>query len=561
MAGVTMTDKHAPPPAAAPIAPAPGTGEGTGGVSDKVAGLLDRLTPDLARSLYEEVRPDADHPTPDKGRDIIRRALVGKLNVARHAHARRQFTELFEPYLTPHAWLLGERYGAPGVVHALDVGGLWSGLVAKSLGPLARKVDAALAAMAQEEPLYLLLRRPEALALKEELRVAAAQALAAAMKDHAAALALLQAANTWRAREAGLKELGVEPRALTSDDLSLFLAILASGQAYVTAAHLAERGASGGWGGRMGPDPSLNPEHRALLNGLTLLATLDRHRDYPGVLAHLMDPQTAIRAGLPEAINRHLSYVCHRLAALLARLAGAEEGARRPLMIAAADKRELELELGHLDSLLALCDQFDMLGASRMGALARDTLGWMIQKIERALYPYLTTRVIIATQARGVFGVDHAALAWMLDFVSRWRAIVSRGLHWGMAYGDFRDHVMEELVATFRAAFIRADRPARDRLVQAARAAELADALGVDLRRRMTLLDRGLVQTARECLLSPDPLTGTDHGLLRAITELATRELERTRHWRDPALADFVALARARLSGADRRPGDWDPGP
>ncbi|MDE1150429.1 MAG: hypothetical protein PW843_28100 [Azospirillaceae bacterium] len=174
--------------------------------------LVEQLSPEAARKLFEEVE-DAE----DQNRTVVRRALIRKLNAQRRAHARRQFTQLFEPFLADDPWLLRDEFHCAGAIHPLDIGGLWSALAAKPLAPLSRSVDETLTALAQEQPLFMVLRTPKALALREELRITACDLLAKIQKDKTAPRDLLETINAWRKAEAGRKSLGVSPRPLVAD--------------------------------------------------------------------------------------------------------------------------------------------------------------------------------------------------------------------------------------------------------------------------------------------------------------------------------------------------------
>lgn len=525
-------------------------------VSAAVTALVDRLTPDAARTLYTRY---AQSGSAQQAREsaVIRHVLVEKLNASRRAHARRQFTELFEPFITPYRWLLQDAYGAPGVIHLLDVGGLWSVLAGRMLGPLSQMIDSTLAAMAAEEPLFLVLRSPKALALREELRTTALDKLVPQLADRAAAQALLTGINQWRQQEAARKQWPFIPRALGEEDLLLLRAVLEGGQFYtpLIAQHHRSSGgrrASGRFGGVIADlralDVPLPPEQKARLELLVALNCLDKRRDYPAVVPFLLEEQTSARTLLPKAVNRHLAYVCATLTAILIRLAGAGEPSRRPLILGDQDREELESELGHLIDLLGILDEFGMLGGGPLAAVARGHLETMLNAVEKDFYAYLAARVPLAVQSRSLLAVDHVALVWMLGFITRWREALNQGLHWGMRFSDFRADLIRELNDTFHAIFAKGAGSSRDRIEQAARVCDLSLALGMDLKAGMTALDRGLVQTAHDRLADDTALTGEEADLLQAVQRMAVQELQRTRHWQDPALAAFVALAGRRLA-------------
>ncbi|MDZ5650725.1 hypothetical protein [Nitrospirillum sp. BR 11828] len=512
--------------------------------------LVDRLSPEAARKLFEEV--DA---SPDQSRAVVRRALIQKLNAQRQAHARRQFTQLFEPFLTSDPWLLREEFHCPGSIHPLDVGGLWSALAAKPLAPLSRSVDETLSALAQEQPLFVVLRTPKALALREELRVAAAARLGQTLPDKAATKDLLEAMNAWRRAEATRKGLGFVPRPLTATDLSLLHVLLENGSHYSRLVLGLNSDDEGGGAEDAAAvvafqPPSVPPPQAAQLALLMPLVLLNRHRAYRQMSGYLVQGPADWQPVLLSALVRHLARTCQVLADELGQLAGAGEVARRPLVVA-SDRRELlERELIHLDDLLTLFDEFDMLRDGREASLAHGNLDTMIKKVEGTLYPYLSTRVSVTAHAKGRAALDHAALAWALGYTMRWRNTLTRSLHWGTRYSDFRDRLVEDLTDAYRAAFSRTEvGDSRERLGQAVRAAELSQAVGADLRESMTLLDQGLVQTATDRLRDATPLTGAEITLITTLLTKAQNELRRTKHWRDANLVTFVTLAEERRLG------------
>ncbi|TWB56474.1 hypothetical protein FBZ92_11180 [Nitrospirillum viridazoti] len=509
--------------------------------------LVDRLSPEAARKLFEEV-----DSSPDQSRTMVRRALIHKLNAQRQAHARRQFTQLFEPFLTSDPWLLREEFHCPGSIHPLDVGGLWSALAAKPLAPLSRSVDETLSALAQEQPLFVVLRTPKALALREELRVAAAARLSQTLQDKAATKDLLEAMNAWRRTEATRKNLGVMPRPLVLADLSLLYMLLENGGPYSRLVMgLNGNDDNGGADGAAAvlsfqapgvPTPQANQ-----LTLLMPLVLLNRHRAYRQMSGYLVQGPPDWQPVLLSALVRHLARTCQVLADELGALAGAGEVARRPLVVASERRELLERELVYLDDLLTLFDEFDLLRDGREASLAHSTLDTMIKKVEGALYPYLSTRVSVTAHAKGRMALDHAALAWALGYTMRWRNTLTRSLHWGTRYSDFRERLVEDLTDAYRAAFSRTEAgDSRERLGQAVRAAELSQAVGADLRESMTLLDQGLVQTATDRLRDATPMTGAEMALITTLLVKAQNELRRTKHWRDANLVNFVTLAEGR---------------
>jgi len=523
-------------------------------VSDKdkqIALLIEQLPVDAAKRLYSELDETGQDAAAQKA---LRRALVAKLNAARADHARRLFTQLFEPFLLAEPAWVGEEWGAPGVIHVLDVGGVWAALAAKPLGALPAMAATRLAELAQDTPIYLVLRTPEVVALREEVRRTAADRISAAMADPQKAKSFLEAVNRWRRREAEAKQLPDVPRPLKAEDVAAIQAVLAHGPAYAPLLErcLAAEGDAEAMAGvaadlaRLAPR-GVTPVLAAICGPMVPLTLLRRRRAYRDMAPFLVEVPPAWQPTLLAELDRHLRRCCKALAEEAAAMAGAGELARRPLVVPSARRELLERELLCMDEMLDLFDAFDLMRDARYGARAREHLDGMIKRVETTLYPYLEGRVVLAAQAEGRGAVDHAALAWALGFCTRWRNALTRRLHWGTRFSEFRDALVAEIQAAFRGAFAKgAEVPARERMAHAVRGQELAQALGVDASDWLTLLDPGLVRTAAERLDDPVPLTGAELAILGTVVGLVREEIRRTKHWKD---AGLVVL----LNAADRR--------
>lgn len=538
---------HTPPDS---TAPQPGTAQ-------NIEALVQRLPHEAALNLYEEIERKPATP----GLSAVHRALVDRLNGARRAHARRQFTQIFEDFLTRNVWQLRENFAPPGAIHVLDIGGLWAVLAAKPLYNLAKEADNALAAMAQSQPLAIVLRRPDAVALRERMRRAAIDFLKPRLHDRIVAKDIIDTINLWRRQDALNQKWNFVPRPLTITDLTQYLAILESGHRYTGLLTAASDHDGGGeaMAALMAFDPpDVSPDNKELLARLVPLVRLNQKRAYDQLVPILVQSPPAWQPDLLTAMVRHLSYICATISDGLCALTGnpatpggaAANGplARRPLALAPERQSVLERELSALDTLLSLLEEFDMLREGRDATLARDNLSDMIRQIETALYPYLTGRLTAVTGGQGRALPDEAALVWVLDYIMRWRNVLTRTLHWGTHFSEFRDRLVEDLTDAFKSAFTEAmpGVTARDRLGHAVQAAHLAAALGANLPAAMTLLDGGVVTVATERLRDPTPITPDESLLLGGLYRLAVAELKRIRHWQDPALSALVKLGEDR---------------
>lgn len=535
-------DKSAPPP-------------GSDAPSQDIEGLVQRLPRDAALSLYQEIEREPSSPN----RSVVHRALVDHLNGARRAHARRQFTQIFEAFLTRHDWQLQGTFAPPGAVHVMDIGGLWAVLAAKPLAALAREADAKLAELARNQPLAMALRLPEAVVLRDRLRKAASDYLHAQLAERSGGRDLVDAMNAWRRDDAAAKGWSFIPRPLTLTDLTLYLAILDAGAAYaplVTAPVGHDQGEEVVANVLALNPPGVPTPTKALLGLLVPLARLNQKRAYEQLVAALIQGPAPWQPDLHAAMARHVCYVCHTIGSGLATLAGGTPvpgaptflSSRRPLLAGSEQRAVLERELSALDTLLSLLEEFDMLRDGREAGLARGALDDMVREIEGTLYPYLSTRLATVTQNHSRALSDEAALCWVLGYILRWRSVLTRTLHWGTRFTDFRDRLVEDLGDTFKAAytdgFVAAN--ARERLAHAGQAARLAAAIGVDLAASLTLLDAGVVTVSADRLRDSTPLTVEEELLLGTVVRLAAGELKRTRHWQDRELATLVEMGHQR---------------
>lgn len=101
----------------------------------------------------------------------VRLRIVTGLNGRRPQKARRLFTSLFDPMLSSDAILPFAGRWMPGLLHRVDIGGLWSVLSQSAMAGLAAEVQATLSAMARDTLLDQVLQSPEATDLRRRMRV------------------------------------------------------------------------------------------------------------------------------------------------------------------------------------------------------------------------------------------------------------------------------------------------------------------------------------------------------------------------------------------------------
>lgn len=521
---------------------------------NKINDLVARLPAAEADKLYDELDALAED-TPD--RRAVRRALADKLNAQRRQHARRLFTELFQPFLTHDTNLLRAEFGATGVLHPMDVGALWVRLAQGGLQSLARKADTDLGDLASNRPLRSVFRQPAVQALRTEMMGAAIKTLPALLSAQAPLRTLLEEMNRWRHGEAKRMRLGFEPRALQADDLRLMLGILQQQAALIPLMEQMRRAARDTHSlSSLLADMETGVLTKAGLpaTGAALILPLvlvHEDMDYDAGRLTLTYGPLAWQEPTLIALVRHLGRACFVLTEEIGLVLGTGQVVRAGLSLPPPRQDNLNRELGRLDKLLGLFDDLDVISHPRYGGQVRDFLDRMVRRIESELYPVLVERCTAEGRAINRPIADFEALDWLLDFCTRWRNVLKRSLFWGTGFTEFYDHVMEVLRDAHHGCFVRAGySDAAHRLDHAIRLAQLGARLGADTSTWAGLMDQGLVRTVTERLAAKEPLTEGETAFITAVLDMAQKELRRTRHWKDATLQAFAELAESRLRPA-----------
>lgn len=524
---------------------------GKNGNGPDLSALIAQLPTTVADQLYEEIaQSDADGAR----RQAVRNALVDKLNAERRQHARRLFTDLFRAMLSHDPLLLRPDFCTVGVIHPIDIGGIWAKLSEKAMASLARKAETLLRDLAQTMPLRVAFRDPAVLSLQAAMRTQALDSLAAALAGGAVGKTFLDDVNRWRLAEGRRIRLGFEPRPWVMDDLKLVHGVLvtlapltslldglreAGGNAERlrvglerAAVDLAQLGAPAEQLGPLLPETLLHADRLYLAGRLALLHGPRRWQE-PVVVA----------------LVRHLGRTAFSLVEEVLAAIGVDEIVRPGLVFPVPRRAQLDRELDHLDTLLGIFEDLDLINHPRYGAMARDYLDRMVRRMETEFYPVLVERC--AAEARSIIRPipDYDALDWALGFCNRWRSVLKRSLFWGTGHSEFRDRVLDDLRDGFRGSFTRTgyDGPVQ-RIAHALHLSQLGNRLDSVCTDWVGLLDQGVVRTVVERLKHPQVLSAAEAALLRGFAVLAEEELKRTRHWRDPALQELVDRAAERLA-------------
>ena len=517
--------------------------------SDKtktVTALVSRLPTGAARALYGELAQIGEGTQVS----MVTRALAAKINAGRRQHGRRLFTQLFEPFMVADDDFLRPGFAGLGIVHPLDIGGLWSVATAGPVAALSRTMDERIPALADEKPLDLVLAMPELVSLQARARDEVAAWLGGEAGRQPRALAAI---NRWRLDEARQTGLGFEPRALTQEDLLTFRALLLHGETLKPLVQDVAGGARNGGAARdiaarlfahAIQDDGSEVAQMAVL--MVPLAILHRRRDYRAVVPFLLQGPPAMQARILEAIDGHLARVCGKIGDEASALAAAGPQVRGPLVAPLRRQLALSAQVDHLDTLLAIYEEFELINDPRLGMRARNHLDQMVKIVERSLYPALIERCLAAGRTTNRALPDQDELIWALGLCIRWRAVIGRGMHWGTGHTGFKERVLEIVKGAFTEALAETGSfSPTERLSQAVRMMALAQPLGAHVASWIGLLDKGLVQTVIARLRVAEPLSSGERELVLAVVELAREELRRTRYWKDARLVELEELAVA----------------
>lgn len=520
--------------------------------------LIEKLPRDAAGQMLDQIEGEAGS---GPRKEAVRQALVKRLNASRSQHARRLFTGLFEPFLCRDPMLLRAELAPTGVIHPLDLGAIWAWLAGGPIRDMASQADARLKEMATDQPIDRALLTPEAVEMGMRLREAAATALTPTLDVPQDGQALLVRLNELRVKEAARTGGLPVPRPLGRDDLVLIRGLLVSAAEVRTLVDrtldaLSRRKDQGledlaEAAGALPAVPIGARSGQADIGRMVPLTLLNRHRAFGALPAFLSAAPTAWREMLATALTRHLARAAIGITEELTAIAvpdGGAAGVRGPLSATATRREALDRDLAAADELLVTAEEFGLLESQRHGPPIREQLGQMVRKVEAALYPALIDRCAAANRSLSKATPDHDTVEWLLAFAGRWRAVLTRDLHWGTGYTEFRDHVLEDLRDGIARCLTREGyEEARDRLAHVGRLSSLARQLGAGPEGWLSLLDQGLVQTATARLRDPTELTSGDIVLLTTVSRLIDAELKRTRYWKSPELQEFAELAAERL--------------
>jgi hypothetical protein len=528
--------------------------------ADEVESLIAGLSPERAREVLLHLETlSASRP---ERLAAVRSILTRVADRSRTQHVRRVFTRTLEPFLAPDAQAARLSWRAPGLVHRPDAAALFD-MLARDHRAVVDRMRKRLAEAEAVGALADVLASPEAGAMMQELTGLAVRSLDHALADpkrQAAALA------SWTScRDAEIRRKRLQPAAgpVARDTLVFWRDLLAlrdwAAELLVTAR--ADRGAGRALAERTEAlhafsQVVLQTSRDTAVAAVAPLVLLHRGDLGPATAFAVLPLDPRVTGRVREALALHLNVLAAAWADRVVALAGPVGGG--PL---AAPKERLEAlgteAAAFSQALDAIC-RLDLLSDPRVGALCRDALAGMLSRIEAGPYRVLLDRVSAAALAPEPTG-DHEAVATFLGTLHRWRASLSDQIFWGTGATRFRGDVLDVIRAGLRRVLSAEGGDGLSRFAQIARLEDLAVRVGASLADWLSPPSPAFIRAALSRLDDPAAPSPLEAGLISACAEAAREELDRIRHWKDPELSRFVAIAGQRLGGPSG-PGGPKPG-
>lgn len=519
---------------------------------DDIQRLLTGLSPEKARTILENL--DGLVVSRPERVSAIRDSLVRITNRSRVQHARRLFTGSLEPLLVADKRAAALGWSAPGLVHRLDIGALWS-VLAQDQPAAVLEAQRRLEQMAANAPLDEALASTEAVRLRDALCDLLITALDRALASRKDLSKMLDRIDAFRQKEARSRKLTPPPPKLDEQRLVFLRDVFGLRD---LAAPLVEKALLAQARGRK--LESMEEALRAFasfvaatgrapaLAALVPLTLLHARRDYGAVasFATLGLGTEATEATL-GALELHLRVICAEMADELTGLSG-NPGAG-PLVFTQEQAEKAEATLGSFGKAMEAAEQLDILSHARLGAACRSHVSAMLKQVERICYQVLQDR--IGVNVLGPRGAGDAERCVRLtETIRAWHSTLGDQVYWGSGYGRFKSDLGDLLKTAFRKALENnAHASAADSFARLGLVARLMGAVGESVSPWLDPPPPSFLRVARERLADPASLGMMEVQLLEPAVDAARRELARVRYWKDAVLLDFVEAASARLKG------------
>ncbi|MGQ9365502.1 hypothetical protein [Azospirillum sp. ST 5-10] len=555
--------------AGAPVHDVPAGGAGAGARADpellrRIDDLVGRIPRHAIRAVIDEI--DAGGRQRSGRARMLREALVEQFNRLRPFKARRLFTSLFEPLLVDDPILYHARDPVPGLVQRVDIGGVWQALSRFAFPKLAMEVQDRLDRMAEHALLDRVLTGPEAMAMRERMRRAAADHLALLPTHRRMAEDFLTVANREALADARRRAPHLAAKAPIDLRLLAFVrAVLEEGEPLLRALDRMRLDLSDtpDAGGRRHAE--VDGQAALILGQMRELRGLCPNRDYEDPLVWLPPlmalnvkrrydvtqryvreyggPAVSENHPLHQALFGHFAACCAALAETVRVAFGGVDRRAAPAVSLPRPVREALAEsLTRLDRSLAALSAGGLLASRHVGPRVRPRLAEAAQALTGTVLPLLAERVHAAVRARHAPAPDHDDVAWLLACVWSWGTTLDAAGYATPELQAFRARVLDDAGKAFlQAAKVEEDDDLAARMAHILRIERLLGAVGESVAPWIGAMSQGLQRIARFHLEGGAPIGPAERAIVDRVVAAAGQELARTRNWQS---ADLVALLR-----------------
>ncbi len=526
--------------------------------------LVSQLRPDSAHQLLGEETLLGNANTHRAA--LVRERVIQHLNARRPYRAQRLFTELFEIYFTNDDFLLFGAEHISSLVHRKFVAAFWEAMKRLAFPELAVEVQRRLDELADDELLEVVLRSPDAVALKERMRAEALAHLTNHLSDRKLATELtghLVALLRQRGKPQHLRDETMAQSLLRF--LQACRLLLNGSAAFARWIHrfktafpdpprasaeaehqaevlfeantsLASEPISSGDGNRAGqvlPLWLLNVERRYTVVGAYLRTVgLDRSTGGDQIVEALLGHFIAYSRGLREHLLHTLNLE-NRAGGAAVRLSGSDR--TRLIVIQESIRQIIEALLqGGLDA------------DGRTEPVFRQHLRELTKFIWWRLAPVATDRLASVLWARRRPAPDHADVVWLIQYIWQWHELIE-GFGFSISELDrWRSDTVEDLQLVVEKALKYEEGDMhRERLAHLVRLSEIASIFDVRISEWLSVVSKNMANLVMQRLSDTEPLSSHEAVIVRDFLSMARAELKRSRYWRSDELDDLVRLAES----------------
>lgn len=497
----------------------------------------------------------------------LRDALVEHFNRLRPMKARRLFTGLFEPFLVDDPVLYRAPAGVPGLIQRVDMGGLWTALSQMAFPGLAAEVQCRLDVLAHDRILDEVLAGPEALALRDTMRRAAADFLVTLERDFRLCTRFLMLANDEAEHDARLRTHYLGRKApIDAEMLGFIRAVLENNAGLlplaerlrrdmdqVTTAAVTpvaeEEGLSALMAGYSRPVRDLGPAFRmqghalawtAPLYALNVRGRIDVFQRYMREHGGAgIDDQHPLRRALMAHFDAGCITIREVVDGLFADIDMLDGGV---LSVNRQARSLLTIAVERFERTLAAVSGTGILANRTSGPAIRTALSDVTRRLTQMILPALAVRLQAALNARHAPAPDHDDVLWLLGLVWHWGRNLGSVGYASPEIKSLRLFAQEQgRVAFLQAMQVGDGERAETRMAHLLRIRRLVAAIGEDITPWITPASPGLHRVVHTYLDSHDPIGAEEWVVIDGFAQSLRVELNRSRNWKS---ADHVATLR-----------------